>query len=318
MEFWEITKERTLITLTTWQHHLPALKIGTQDSEALAALFMGFEPLASACVRAQYAFDGAYREVQSALATMRVLGTKVPQLIEGQLDENRLMMIAVKALYKTSPRTEDSILKRLRELLPVWRRANTALAALTPPQPAITRKVGGVVYTEASARVLYDSYIVLIGSLSEAAALLAAAKEDLAAHDFATDELNKRWYKVAKALADTEDALAESLARIPTEPGTPAPTIIEISTIEQGGAGGMEAMVEYEKGGGDHATTRNLRWKVEGVDADFVNAVELNRAGNKIGPFLVGQVVSILGEVINSSGRRTSAIRTITMGPPIV
>ena len=80
----------------------------------------------------------------------------------------------------------------------------------------------------------------------------------------------------------------------------------------------MEAIVDYEKGGGDHATTRNLRWKVEGVDADFANVVELNRAGNTIGPFLVGQVVSILGEVINSSGRRTSAIRNITIGAPIL
>ena len=318
MEFWEITKDRSQKTLVVWQQHVPTLHIGNLASSALETLIDGFDPLVAARIDAQDTFDAAFRAVQDSLAIMRVLGTKVPQIIEGQLDGNQSIEKDVNDLYANSPRTESTILKRLRELLPVWVRANTALAALTPTQPPITRVVGGVAYTAATAKTLYDAYTDLVGTRGEKSGLLDTAKEALAAHDAAADDLNKRWYKVVKATADSGTPLANALETIPTEEGTPAPTIVDISTITQGGETGMSALIDWAPGGGDHATTSNLRWKVEGVDADFTHSVPFNRAGNEIGPFEVDQIVRILGEFINSSGTRTTAIRSITIGEPIV
>lgn len=318
MEFWEITKDRAITTHVVWQQHVPTLSIGVQTPANLDTLIDGFDPLVAARINAQDTYDAAFRAVQDALAVMRVLGTKVPQIIEGQLDGNTAIMRDVKDLFANSPRTEASILKRLRELLPVWARANTALAALTPAQPPIVRVVGGVAYTAASAKALYDSYTDLIGTRGEKSGLLGTAKDALQEHDAATDDLIKRWYKVVKATADEGTALANALNTIPTEEGTPAPTVVEIGAVTQGGDDGLHVLVDWAPGGGDHATTSNLNWKVEGVDADFTHSVAFNREGNQIGPFLVGQVVRIVGEFINSAGKRTTAIRSLTIGEPIV
>lgn len=318
MEPWEITKDRSQKTLVVWQQHVPALNIGISSSAVLETLIDGFDPLVAARIDAQDAYDSAYRAVQNALATMRVLGTRVPQIIEGHLDENKSIISDVKDLYSNSPRTESTILKRLRELLPVWVRANTALAALTPSQPPIVRVVGGVAFTAAAAKTLYDGYTDIVGTRGEKSGLLKAAIENLAQHDAAADELNKRWYKVVKASADPGTPLENALEAIPTEEGTPAPTIVDISTVTQGGDDGLHALIDWASGGGDHATTSNLRWKVEGVDAGFTHSVPFDRKGNAIGPFTVGQVVRVMGEFINSSGTRTTAIRTLTIGVPIV
>ncbi|MCC6884198.1 MAG: hypothetical protein IT576_18710 [Verrucomicrobiales bacterium] len=46
-------------------------------------------------------------------------------------------------------------------------------------------------------------------------------------------------------------------------------------------------------------------------------AHSLDPSGNTIGPFEVGQVVHVMTQVSNSSGTRTSAVRTITIEEPI-
>ena len=318
MEYWAVTKDRAQQTLTVWNQHVPTLNIGTQGPLALGTLIAGFEPLAQAVVAAQDVTDAAVRAVQGALGTMRVLGTKLPQIIEGQLDGNAGILRDVKDLYANTPRTEASILRRLRELLPVWVRANAVLAAMVPAQAAIVRVVGGVAFTAAAAKTLLDSYTNLIGTRTDKDGLLSNAKEALKEHDSTTDSLIKRWYKVVKATADVGTPLADALDGIPTEQGTPAPTIIDIATVTQGGADGLHAEVDYTPGGGDHATTKTLRWKVVGVDADFIHSVPIDRTGNEIGPFTEGQVVKLFGEVSNSSGTRTTAERTLTIGVPIV
>lgn len=136
-------------------------------------------------------------------------------------------------------------------------------------------------------------------------------------HDEECDALIKRWYQVAKATFEPGTAAYAALEGIPTEPGTPAPDPIEISTVMQGGEGGLNVLVSYVAGGGSHATTRLIRWQVDGVDPGFDLNAPLDPSGNTLGPFLVGQVVRVMTEVSNSSGSRTSAVRTITIEEPI-
>ena len=132
MEYWEITLERSQKTLPVWEVHLPTLKIGAQGADALSALIAAFEPLAQARVVAEDVYDQAYRNMQGALLKMKVLGTKVPMLIQAHLEEDAPLMKEVNVLFRTAPRTEATILKRARELYPVWDRANVAMAALVP------------------------------------------------------------------------------------------------------------------------------------------------------------------------------------------
>ena len=75
--------------------------------------------------------------------------------------------------------------------------------------------------------------------------------------------------------------------------------------------------MHYEPGGGEHATTRQVEYLVEGVDAEFGHTTALDASGNMFGPFTVGQVVKVQTKVTNSTGSRTSAIRTITIEAPI-
>lgn len=88
--------------------------------------------------------------------------------------------------------------------------------------------------------------------------------------------------------------------------------------MTQGGESGLEVLLSYVPGGGEHATTRLVRWMVVGVDADFTQSAALDASGNTLGPFAVGQEVRVLTEVINSAGSRTTAPRTITLGEPVV
>lgn len=317
MQYWEVTKNRAQETLPVWLQHLPAVTVGGKTPADLEGFIDFFEPKAQAQTAAQDAYDGAYRMGGDQLARMRKLGTSVPQIIEAQLAENTLIMKDVEDLYRTSPRTEATVLKRLRELLPVWVRSNAALAALNPPQAPITRAVGGTVYTAATAQALLDGYTEQVKTIKDKEELLDAARAALRALDAQTDDLIKRWYQLAKVQAEPGSALAAALEGITTEGGTAAPVAIEIDTLAQGGDSGLEVVVAYASGGGDHATTKLVKWKVEGVDADFTHSEPLTPAGNTIGPFVVAQVVKVMTEVSNSSGTRTSAVRTITIEPPV-
>ncbi|MFN0080529.1 MAG: hypothetical protein ACKVY0_29020 [Prosthecobacter sp.] len=318
MEYWEITKQRAQETLPVWTQYLPTFKVAGQGTAELTALIDGFEPLVQGRTDAQDTYDAAFRAAQDALLRMKGLGTKVPAIIEAHLDENAGIMKDVDDLYATATRSEGTILKRLRELLPVWTRANTVLAAQTPAQDAIVRTVGGVSYTVVSAKALLDGYTNLVKTMKDKEELLDRKRAELRAHDRAADQLNKRWYKAVKASNDPGSDVYEALNGITTEPTTPAPETIEIHTITQGGDGGLQVLVAYAPGGGAHATTKLVKWQVVGVDADFTHSTPLDPSGNALGPFQVGQTLKILTETTNSSGTRTTAPRTIVIVEPVV
>ena len=318
MQFWEITKDRAQLSLTVWTQQAPTLKIGTQGTTELSALIDQFEPLVQMRAVKQDDADAAYRAGQTTLQKLKTLGTKVPQIMEGQLGDDVLLMKDLKDVFQISPRSEGTILERARALYPVWVRANTALAAMTPAQPPITRILQGTPHTAVMFKALLDGYTTQVQAISDTEGLLDATRMELKALDDDTDQLIKKWYKVMKASYDPGSPEYEALGSIPTEGGTPAPDTIEINTVTQGGDGGLQVLVDYVPGGGAHATTKLLKWMVVGVDPDFTNSVELESGGNAVGPFTEGQVVKVITEVTNSSGSRTSAERTITIEPPIV
>ena len=318
MEYWEVTKARAQATLPVWQTYVPTLKIGTLGTADLNTLIGQFEPAVQLRTAAQDDLDAAAVAVQTALLKMKLLGTKVAAIIEGHLDENAGLMKDVDDLYAVNPRTESSILKRARMLYPVWVRANTAMAALTPAQPAITRAIQGVPHTVVMLKALLDGYTDLIKTMEDKEEVLNQKREALRVLDRQVDQLNKRWYKVVKADSDPGSAVYEALSGIPTEPSTPVPDAIEIDVVSQGGEEGRQVLVSYVASGGDHATTKQVQWQVVGTDADFTNTAPLDASGNALGPFPVGKVVKVRTLVSNSAGTRTTAPRTFTVQEPIV
>jgi hypothetical protein len=318
MQPWEITKERAQLSLTVWTQQAPTLKIGAQGTTELSALIDQFEPLVQLRAVKQDDADAAYRAGQATLQKLKLLGTRIPQILEGHFSDNVLLMKDLKDVYQITPRSEGTILERARALYPVWVRANTALAAMTPALPPITRVLQGVAHTAAMFKALLDGYTTQVQAISDTAGLLNATRKDLTDLDDETDALIKSWYKVMKASYDPGSPEYEALSSIPTEGGTPAPDTIEINTVVQGGTNGLQVLVDYVPGGGAHATTKLLKWMVVGVDADFTHSTPLTDAGDAIGPFTVAQVVKVITEATNSAGSRTSAERTITIEPPIV
>jgi hypothetical protein len=121
------------------------------------------------------------------------------------------------------------------------------------------------------------------------------------------------WYEAATLLFKEGTAIGDMIrGTIPTSPTTPEPTPVEIATATPG-AGGSVA-VTYVAGGGAHATTTMLQWKVAGVDADFGHDTPVNPAGQTVATGgAVGATVELRVRTTNSSGTTFSAVQSVTL-----
>ncbi len=319
MEYHEITKDRAEKTLPVWQTHTPTIKIRGQGPVELEAFIDGFQPLVQARIEAQDVEDAAFRAVQGALLKMKLLGVNIPTFIKIQLKENPNIGKDVGDLYRAQPTSESGILKRAGMLLPVWERANAALAALTPPQDDITLNIQGVAHTPAMLETLLNSYTGLTKTLEQKSSLLDDARGALRSHDHLCDQVNKDWYAYAKAGADNNAALLAALETIPTEPSTQPPPVVEIDHVTQGGEEGRQPLVSYPNGSTiGNATTAVVEYTLPGDAQPWTHSVPLDLSGNALPAAPVGAVITLRTRTENSAGVRTSAPRTITIEEPIV
>ena len=296
-----------------WQQHISTFKVGGKTATDLDKFVEGFEPAAQARTAAQDDFDAAVRAAQESLLKMKILGTRVPQIIDAQLADNAAIQKDLQDVFRYAPRHASGILGRLRALIPVSERANTALGVNGP----VTRPIQGVPQTAALAKGLLDGYTALLKTMADEEADLDTARGALRLLDRQTLQLCQAFYQAVKNTHDPGEPVYDALSSIPIPGDTPLPETIDIDEVVQGGEGGLQVLVSYEAGGGEHATTREVEYMVEGVDADFGHAAPLDASGNTLGPFTVAQVVKVRTKVSNSSGSRTSAVRTITIAEPI-
>jgi hypothetical protein len=121
------------------------------------------------------------------------------------------------------------------------------------------------------------------------------------------------WYEAATTLFKVGTAIGDMIrSTIPTSPSTPAPSALEIATATPS-AGGNVA-VAYTPGGGAHATTMFLQWKVVGVDADFGHDTTVNEAGQTVATGgAVGATVQLRTRCTNSTGTTLSTVKTVTL-----
>lgn len=108
-----------------------------------------------------------------------------------------------------------------------------------------------------------------------------------------------------------------ALEGITTGTSMPAPDVIKMNNLLQGSDGGLQVLVSYIPGSGYHATRKQVKWMVEGVDGDFAHSAPLDPSGNTLGPFVVGNVVKVLTEEGISAGTRSTVVRTIMVEKPV-
>lgn len=318
MQPWEVTLQRARISLAIWQNYAPGLKIGQEGASVLEGWIDQFEPLAQAMVQAQDALDAAARQCEDTLAKLQVLGTRVPAIIEAQMDDHPQLLDLLKQAYRTKPRTVDTILTRMRLVHPLWVMADEARAALPDPQPPITRRLQGVEHTAAMALALLDGYNEEVRVHSHCIKAQVVQRTELEALTKRTDRLSKQWYKVVNNLFERGTPEHEALKSVPTLPGARVPSVLEIRSVKQGGEEGRQALVRYAPKGGERATRLWLKWQVVGVDEDYTNQVELEREGNAIGPYPVGTELRLVAIAANSAASRTSTPRTLIIAAPIL
>jgi|JI6StandDraft_1071083.scaffolds.fasta_scaffold00936_20 hypothetical protein len=317
MQPWEIIKKRAIETLVIWKQHQPDLRVNNQGHLELDTLIHQFEPLAQQCVLTQHQQDDAERAAQASLEKLKLLGTHVPHIIEGQLYDNAPLITALKKVFQSRPRTVAGILARMRDLYPLWLMADQALAAFTPPHPPIARRLQEIPHSAAMAKELLDGYNEQINQAGQARKANNVQKAAMQAHARRVDKLNKNWYKIVSNSFEAGTAGQEALRKIPTEKGTLVPAVLEIKSLKQGGGQGLHIIIRYAPKGGERSTRRRLRWQILGQEEDYAHEQPLDRQGNTLGPFEPGTTLQIVAEVANSAGTRTSAPRTITIEPPI-
>ena len=283
MEYWEITKDRAQKTLSVWNLHTPTLEVGGQGPTDLETLIAGFETDAQDRTTKQDTFDAKDRTVGTALLKMKILGTKVAQIIDAQLSGDASIQDDLGDVFRIVPRSEPTILARARALYPVWVRANTALAAMTPAAGPITRPIQGVAQTAAMLKALLDGYTVMIQERNDADSVLNKSRGTLRTRDRQTDRLSKDWYQIVKNTYDPGTPAYDALAEIPVETGTPAPDPIDINELVQGGENGLQVLVSYIPGGGDHATTQQIEYKVTASTPTSPTPPTWTRAGMRWG-----------------------------------
>lgn len=141
-------------------------------------------------------------------------------------------------------------------------------------------------------------------ALSKQRAALKTASEK-------ADRNNKRWFDAWSGNFPDGSAELAALSQIDTGPHTPAPSPLMISTVRPS-AGGHFAEA-YVSGGGNHATTLHLQWKVAGVDAEFGHDTLVVLAGQSVATGAgAGVIVTFRTKAQNSQGVTYRAEKTGT------
>ena len=313
MEFYQLVQNRTNETIPVITTYDPTLTIEKKGVAELAADAKALDGLADVRDQEIFDFDQAVRAEFAGYLGIRLLGVKVPALIEAFLGDGDPLLESLSDVYAVTPRTTESALERGRALRPVWVKANAQRGALVPPEPPITRNGAGIAQLDA----LMGAQPALEQTIKTAAQAVRAARLALASAAGALDALNKRFYKALSADADSGSALENALGGITTE-GQNMPPTLSIAKVLQSGADQLHVLASFDAGTLDATMTNTVEWQVVGVDADFTHNKPAAAGGTEIGPFTVGQTVRLRTRVANANGTTTGSVRSITIAPPIV
>ena len=209
------------------------------------------------------------------------------------------------------PAAKADIERRSELTFVVWKEVNAARAALVPPKPAIV--VRGV--TQAAYETRYEGLLAKKTIVDTKDGLLTAARTAERSAARQLDLWNKSWYLAWKSEFPEGTEKGDALSNVHTPEGTPVPGILVITGVTQTG---LSLAVAYDPETGEHASVLELLYKVAGMHTEFQRVAADKVAGNTIGPFLVGQVVTLGTDVGNSrDSSELSPEQTVTIGPAV-
>jgi hypothetical protein len=239
---------------------------------------------------------------------MEDLCIRFPRKLEGDLTPNDPLHKEISDLRDINPDTPDNVAARTRRTISLWNRINTPRLAAVPPQDPY--KVGGI--EVAALQAALNNQNTLMQNVENERGLFKKKAEALRLLAVKVDENNKRWYAAWEGEFPAGSPERNALSQIDTGSQTPAPEALEINTAV------VEApdkvVFTYVAGGGDHATSFKLKWKIEGVDADFTHETVLNLAGQTVTlANAAGKTVSFKAVATNSTGSTDSAVKTVVM-----
>ena len=242
------------------------------------------------------------------LKFMEDLCVRFPRKLEGDLAPTDPLHAEIADLRAINPDTPDNIAARVRRTISLWKRINTLRAAQTPALPAF--QVGATVVADLEAALA--SQHTLLQNIETERGKLTQKREALRALDAKVDTNNKRWFAAWEGEFAAGSPERAALSQINTGAQTPEPDALEINTATAQAPD--QVVLTYMAGGGDHATSFKLLWKIETVDADFTHEAVLNLAGQTVTvPNASGKTVSFKARATNSTASTDSAVKTVVM-----
>ncbi len=313
-EYHEVVHTRGQQTIGVWGTFDEDLKVGkltlAQHTTDVAAIFTA----AGQRDAAQDDLDLARAAVRNKTAELADLTIRFPRAAEGQLEPDSDLHGEIENCRAIEPNTPENAVARGRRVIGVVTRYNAGQAALAPPGDPLTIKnavPGGDDVELADLQALVNAMPGLEQAVEDAKSALNKKRSALRKATAKVDKNNKRWFDAWSGnFAAGSDEL-EALSQIDTGPHTPPPSALQISTVTPS-AGGHFA-VAYTSGGGAHATTLHLQWKIVGVDAEFGHDTLVILAGQTVATgALTGTDVTFRTRAQNSQGTTYSGEKTDT------
>lgn len=313
-ELHEVVHTRGQQTIGVWGTYAAGLKVGKLTLAQHTTNVTGIFTLAGERDSAQDDLDAARLAVKNQVAKLADLTIRFPRAIEGQIEPDSDLHAEIEACRAIEPNTPENAVARGRRVIILLTRENAERADATPAEDPLTIKnaiAGQPDVGIAVVQTLVTTMPNLEQTVEDAKSALNKKRAALKKAVTMVDRDNKRWFDAWSGnFADGSDELA-ALSQIDTGPHTPAPSALSINTITPSAGGHFAA--SYVAGGGNHATTLKLQWKVAGVDAEFGHDTLVILTGQTVATgATTGAAVSFRTKAENSQGTTYSAEKSGT------
>ncbi len=307
-QYWEPNYHRGQQSIGVCSAFAPAFAWGEMSLAVHTADVSGLQTKANERDVQQDALDVARLLRDSNLKFMEDLCVRFPRKLEGDLAANDPLHAEITDLRDVVPDTSDKVVQRTRRTISLWKRINAGRAGQVPPVAAF--QVGSSVVADLETAL--NNQNTLMQNVENERGKLTQKSEALRALSTKVDVNNKRWFAAWEGEFAAGSPERAALSQIDTGSPTPLPTALEISTVTVVPPEGVAVVIV--PGGGDHATSFKLKWKIEGVDAEFSHEAVLDLAGQTVTiANAAGKTVSFMAVATNSSGSTNSAVKQLVM-----
>ena len=235
----------------------------------------------------------AERAVRTEHAFFKSMNPPISQRLDSEVPDTDPLQKRVDEADDIPPYSEADIERRTELTIVIWKEVNAVRAAQVPPLPAITVRGTTVAQYETRYAALLSKRL----ARDEKDGVLAGKRSAERREARRLDVWNKNWHQAWKSEYPAGTERGDALSQVDTEDGTALPQPLLIASLTQNG---LDVTVVYDQSSGAHATVLELLYKVVGVDEDWQRMPADKAGGNNIGPFEVGQTITIATDVGNS------------------